>query len=185
MPALSTAIVPPCSSTRFLRDREAEAEAAARPLQRLLALDEALEDARQQLGRDADALVVDAQRRRVAVAARARCAMRWSARENLTALVSRLQITCVSRTGSPLTQTGASGPRHLGRPAAPSQHRLGELERARDDVAQVDALAAQLDLARGDARHVEQVVDHARQVRDLALDDAALARVGRRRRGAP
>ena len=59
------------------------------------------------------------------------------------------------------------------------QHRLGELERARDHVAQVDTLAAQLDLARGDARDVEQIVDHAREVRDLALDDAPLARIGR------
>ena len=48
-PSLSAVILPPCSSTRFLRDREAEAEAAARPLQRLLALDEAIEDVRQQL----------------------------------------------------------------------------------------------------------------------------------------
>jgi hypothetical protein len=52
-------------------------------------------------------------------------------------------------------------------------------------VAQVDALAPQLDLARRDARDVEQVVDHARQMRDLALDDAALAALRPGRRGAP
>jgi hypothetical protein len=42
-----------------LRDRQAEAEAAARPVQRLLALDEALEDVRQERRRDAGAVVDD------------------------------------------------------------------------------------------------------------------------------
>jgi hypothetical protein len=70
------------------------------------------------------------------------------------------------------------GNSHVGR-AATLQGRLAQLERARDDVADVDALAAQLDLARGDPRDVEQVVDHPREVRDLALDHLPLA-VGRR-----
>ena len=43
-------------------------------------------------------------------------------------------------------------------------------------VRELDGLAAQLDLAACDARHVQQVVDQPHQVVDLALDDLLLAR---------
>ena len=39
-------------------------------------------------------------------------------------------------------------------------------------VCERDALGPHLQLAAGDARHVEQVVEQARHVRDLAFDDA-------------
>ena len=79
------------------------------------------------------------------------------------ALVSRFEITCARRSGSPSTARPSGGTstssvlaplleqraRHLDRRA----HDLGQLERAR---------LLQLDLAARDARDVEQVVDQAR-----------------------
>ncbi len=184
MPSLSTRDRAAMELDQVLGDRQAEAEATARPLQRLLALDEALEDVRRELRRDADALVVDAQDGAVAVAAELDRDPLLGARE-----LGRVGDQVADHLGQPhrIAVDPDRGARalHLGRPAALAQHRLGELERARDHVAQVDAPAAQPDLSRRDARDVEQVVDHAREVRDLALDDAALAFVDRVPRDAP
>jgi hypothetical protein len=64
-----------------LRDRETEAEAAFGALQRLLALHEALEHARQQLRLDADAFVGDGQVRLIPVGGAARPRSVFDARE--------------------------------------------------------------------------------------------------------
>ncbi len=47
--------------------------------------------------------------------------------------------------------------------------RLGDLNRATQDLAQVDRVGLQLDIAAGDARHVHQVVDQADHLLDLAV----------------
>ena len=94
--------------------------------------------------------------------------------ENLTALVIRLQTTCVSRIVSPSAHTGPSGSATSGRPRRPcstgSTSSMAPATTSRRSIR-----AVQLDLSRGDARDVEHVVDHAREVRHLSLDDAALA----------
>jgi hypothetical protein len=58
-------------------------------------------------------------------------------------------------------------------------HGHGRLDRLADDRLQLHALPLELHLALRDARHVEQVVDEARELRDLAVDD--LARHAQRR----
>ena len=52
------------------------------------------------------------------------------------------------------------------------EQRARHLDRLRDDVCELDRLALQLDLAACDPRDVEQIVDEADEVLDLALDDA-------------
>lgn len=42
-----------------------------------------------------------------------------------------------------------------------------------DDFGQIDALLAEQDLATRDARHIEQVVDQAGHMGDLAINDVA------------
>ena len=56
-PSLAAATLPPCSSTRLLTSARPMPEAALRAVGRALGLGEQVEHARQQLGRDADAVV--------------------------------------------------------------------------------------------------------------------------------
>ena len=63
-------------------------------------------------------------------------------------------------------------------------HRPRGLERALDDILCDQALPLQLDLVAGDARDVQQVVDEAREMRGLPLQDAAHLPDGRRLVGA-
>ena len=125
VPALSTAIVPPWSSTRFL----AIARPRPRPpLARCSACSPWTKRSKMrgaQLRRDADALVVDAQRRRLSPCGASSMAMRWSDAENLAALVIRLQITWVRRTAiaaDPDRGRRPPSPRAAGAgPAAPAR----------------------------------------------------------------
>ena len=142
--ALSPSTVPPCSSTRL------RTIARPRPRPPLRAL--------QRLRRPARSA-----RRRAAAARRAmptpssstrttRASPRSSPQldrdappgsENLAALVSRLQTTCASRTGSPSTQTGCAGTRHDRRARRPRQRRLASSSARSTTSAQVDrSLAA-------------------------------------------
>src|SRR5207249_414053 len=64
---------------------------------------------------------------------------------------------------------------NLGRELVPAllYQGLHDLDGARDQRRKLDRLARQVDLAARDARHIEQVVDQARQVRELPLDHVA------------
>ena len=109
MPSLSTAIVPPWSSTRFL------AIARPRPRPPLARCSACSPWTKRSKMRGASSAVMptpSSSTRRTALSPSrpSSIAIRCSARENLTALVIRLQTTWVSRTASPWTQTGVSGP---------------------------------------------------------------------------
>ena len=84
----------------------------------------------------------------------------------LAALLSRLAITCAMRAEVAAHVQGSRGRRHRELVAALLDQRPAGLHGGREDGADVDVLGAQLDLAAGDARDVEQVVDDAHQLRD-------------------
>ena len=149
---------------------------------------------RQQLRRDADAGVANADAQLIRAGRRARPAVSAMSQMwppggvNLTALFSRLTSTCVSRTGS-------ASQRRPARPAAtPSGCGCAASIAGRHSstaplttLVELETLLAQLDLALRDARDVEQVVDDAHHVRDLALEHLPRLRgrrPGRRRRDA-
>ena len=151
-----------------------EAEAALRALEGLRLLHEQLEDARQHRGVDADAVVATRSTTWSPFGARRESLIRPPGSVYFAALVSRLATTCASRAGSASTIRPR---RHveLEVVAALLEQRAGHLDRlARPRSASSSRSRAQLDLAARDARHVEQVVDQADQVVDLALDDGAL-----------
>ena len=175
-PPLFTSTVPPWSSTRDLHEVEAEAEAALSPVDPTVGLDERGEQARQE--RRVDPLAVVRHRE-----------------DGALALATQRQ-----RDGAAafreLAGVREQVPHHLREPraiAVDGQRRVGALELQDDPTrsqeggvvvrglarqgGEVDALAAQPDLAVGDARHVEEVVHEARQVLGLARHH--LSRAGR------
>jgi hypothetical protein len=111
---------------------------------------------------------------------RAVSAMRPPASVYLAALVSRFEITCARRSGSASIGTGVgssiASTWRLPRSAARG------LDGGLDHAAERDPLAAQLELALGDARHVEQVVEQPGHLGHLALDDLARPTAAPRRR---
>ena len=158
-------------------DRQAEPEPAAGALQRLVALDEALEDVLEQLARNAVAVVGDREQRLAAILAQVDADVPRRRRE-----LGGIGEQVADHLGQP--HRIAVDPHRLvrkrdhGRNEPARERRPGLLERAADDLAQVGRLLVQLDLAGGDARDVEQVVDQAREVPHLALDDVPLGRAG-------
>ena len=156
-------------------DGQAEAETAAGALQRLVALHEALEDLADERRRNAVAVVVDGEHRAAALApqdnadAAARAGELGGVGEQVADHLRQPHRIAVD----PQRLLGHRQHRRR-RPA--SHRRLRLLEGAHGNVAQVDSLSVQLDLAGGDARDIEQVVDESRQVPDLALDDVPLRR---------
>src|SRR5436305_1648104 len=65
--------------------------------------------------------------------------------------------------GRALACAAAAGPLVAGRPAG--------LDRCGDDLRDVDSLELELDLAARDPRHVEQIIDKAHQLLQLARDE--------------
>src|SRR5262245_58205972 len=59
-----------------------------------------------------------------------------------------------------------------------ARHRLEGLHARAQDVGDVDVLPVELDLAIGDARDVEQIVDESTEVLGLTLDDGAVPLAG-------
>ena len=55
------------------------------------------------------------------------------------------------------------------------EQRAGALDRRRDDVADFDRVPAKVDLAAGNPRDVEQIVDQPHQVAHLPVDDRPFA----------
>ena len=109
-PSLSALTLPPCSSTNVPHDRQADPQAAVRAGAGAVRLAESVEDVRQKLGVDARC------RCRSPRAATRTGGDRQGRRDpppaavNFTALESRFQTTCCSRSGSPWT-SGDSTPR--------------------------------------------------------------------------
>ena len=156
-------------------DRQPEPEPALRSLQRLPLLHEEIEDPRQHLGR------------RCRCPCRARSARRPRPRRARSRRWSR-RARCTSRRwsagwrpparaapASPCTVRPVRGTSTRRLVALLLEQRARHLDGARDHVGDLDRCPPQLDLAARDARDVEQIVDQADQVLDLALDDAALA----------
>ena len=163
--------VPPCISTSRLTSDRPMPSPPCDALERLVDLREHVEDPRQHLRRDADAVVDDAHDHRVAVAARLssrdaaacaactsrRCSAGWrtparAARGRRRARSSRAGRSIVSL----CCCASISGPAGLDRlPNRPCRARLRSL--------------LQLDLAAADAAHVEQVVDEPHHLPELAV----------------
>ena len=157
-----------------LDDRQAEPEPARRAIGGLALLHELVEDLRQ-------VLAPRCRRRRrstrsSAVPPSARAVMRMCppAGVYLDALTSRFEITCARRAASPSTHSGWSAEVRPEQLPLPLERRACGLHRHADGLAQVEPFLAQFDLARGDSRHVHQVVDQPHQMFGLALDDRAL-----------
>ena len=159
--------------------REPEAQSAVAAARRRIGLPEAIEHVWQELGRDALAGVADGQARRSAPRARARSRIDPPDSVNFIAFDSRFQITCCSRSASPLTAGSSSSN------ASVDRHLFGRGAR-RDDVDRPPArprrsttgVDLQPQLAADDPRHVEQIFDQAHLRHRVALDD--LERVGAR-----
>ena len=165
-------------------EREADAEAFSRSLQRSIALHEHVEHLGPLFRCDADTGIAnpDAELVRPAglLADFSAISQMWPPRGvNLIALLSRLTSTCVRRTGSASSVTVSSaGTRSAC--AAPPRSRAGRVRWPRDDAREPSALLAELDLALPDPRHVQQIVDEAHHVRHLPFEH--LARPGGSRR---
>ena len=56
------------------------------------------------------------------------------------------------------------------------EKRICRLQGVNDHVRQLHALLSELDFALKDARQIEKIIDQARRVADLPLDDLVLAR---------
>ena len=153
------------------RQRQADAEPALR-LVGTLDLAEHLEEVGQRLRRDADAVVADADEARPA-SCPASTSIRPPRGVQLALLLTRFVTTWVRRARSARIQIGSSGTwtRRSCRPAITS----GEAASTRglQDRSQGRPLRPDVELAARDARHVEEVVEQARQVAHLPLDDAA------------
>ena len=141
-------------------DREPEPEPALRAIERqLAALHERIEQPRQELRRDA-------LRRCRARSARDRRLRRAppdadapAGGVNFAALLSRLDTTCARRSRSPLTRnplSGTSTSRNCPRCSSSGLAISMPLVTTSDEL---DRLQPQLELAAGDARDVEEIVD--------------------------
>ena len=180
-PSLRASTVPPCISTRRLDQRQPDAQPPLRPVQRALALGEQVED----LGQEFRA-------RCPTPVSRTRMAT-WSAsplgrQPDLPARFGVLggvvqqvdRSPASSRVASASSQIGSSGSDTISSWLAPADSSARTVSIApRTDRRQLHALLAQLDLAPGDPRDVQQVVDQAGQVVDLTLDHRAAIPRGR------
>ena len=167
--------------------RQPDAEPALRAPRRRVRLHEQIEHLRQRRRVDSDAVVADDDRThdcRRPLSTSTLTPSRPPSGVNLAALFSRLETTCARRVGSPLHAQAlarlADGQVLLAR----LDQRPRRLDRARHDRVDLDRLEAQADLAPRDARDVQQVVDQARELVDLPVDDVArpLQPLRRRRR---
>ena len=135
------------------------------------ALREHLEDAREHLRRDADAGVAYRDRRRSAPPLEPRARSFHPRSVYLAALFSRFANTWLSRTGSASSSTSSRGFVDDQLVAGRVDQRPARLDGARDHLTERDALQPELDLAAGDARDLQQVVDQPDHVVDLPVHD--------------
>ena len=150
--------------------RQADAEAAARAVERVLALHEQAEDPRQHLARDADPFVLDAQNAAVAIRERPH-ADGPTRRRVLHRVGHQIQDDLVEAYGigidADLVELCVDDVAAGGGAAAHHAERL--LDRLR----QAHGPALEHDLAGPHARGIEQIVDEPPEVNDLTLDDVA------------
>ena len=171
-PALLAATLPPCALTSSCDDGQADAE--PRLVDRHVGVErEQVEDVRQRVGRDADALVGDADRDLVgaaSIASRMSPPRRRSPRGVVQQVAEHLRqpLRVAVHAGRPRRELGAQA-LSLG-----VDRMAAGIDRLGDDEAEVERAALEAELAGADARAVEQVVDQARHVRRLALDDLVL-----------
>ncbi len=174
LPALCASIESAVSLDQVAGQGQADAQAALGAVERALPLHEHVEDAGQHVGPDADA-VVDHRHHHLAALAPAAHHHR-AARVGVLGRVGQ-------EIGQHLGQADLihldkqAGARHLDRQEVRAllEQRAGHLDRLGHHRGQLHRLAAKLHPAARDARDVEQIVDQADQVVDLALDDLALA----------
>ena len=151
---------------------QADAQPALGAGQRAVALGEQVEDAREQIGPDADAGVADADHGVALVEA----GVKLDPAAGLGVLGRVVQqvdddLLEPGRVGLQLDRRGFD--REAKRVPSFVNEGLDDLGRRSDDRGEVDALAPELDLATADPRDVQQVIDQARELADLAIDDLA------------
>ena len=157
-----------------LHQGEPETEAAVSPVRSAAALDEEIEDARQQLRPNADAVVADAHDDLLALPLRGDDDV-----PRLPRVLRRIrqQIRKELREAHPIAVDAQPLTRQLDAQvmAAFLQQRADDLHRLLEGFRKLHRSPPQLELPTGNARHVEEVVDEPREVRHLSLDHFALA----------
>ena len=142
------------------REREAEPEPAVPAARRRIGLAEPVEDVGQKIRRDALAGVARRSARRRVLLRVSRTSIRPPARVNFTAFDSTFQIACCSRSGVAVDERQAvvEIARAIAICLAAAAGATTSM-RGLHDVADVDRLHLEPQLAADDARHVEQVLD--------------------------
>ena len=156
------------------RDRKAETETALPAIQTTLTLDEQIEDVRQQVGGDPDAVVAAFDDELAALFTGAQHDP--SARFGIFRRV-RQQIRQHLRDANPIAVDDQAGRNiDLQIVLLLDEDRRGHFDRPRHGVTEVEPFAPQLDITPPQTRHIEQIVDETCHVKDLPLEDIALAR---------
>ena len=101
---------------------------------------------------------------------RSRTSTRPPSGENFTALSTRFHTTCWKRAGSQQQRLAVALEGDVDGDVAGARRRLDVRERGGDRLGRVEPLPLELQLARRDARHVEQVGDQLRLHARVALD---------------
>ena len=172
LPSLAAVTVPPCIFT----SRRTSARPMPRPLCGWSDLLSTCVNRSKIRGSSSAGMPMPLSRTRISTSSPARRTVRRMCPPRLVylaALPSTLPSACVRRSGSPLTLSGSSGVSTVNWwPRASISGCTVSTARA-TRVATSTGLARQSDLAARDARHIEQIVDQARQVRQLPLDHVA------------
>jgi hypothetical protein len=153
-------------------DRKAEPQAAGNAVDRLLALHEEVEHMRNEARLDAHPLVADFDPRAVPAACEAQPDDARVRRE-LGGVDEQVRHN-LRKPGLVALHEACRGRLDRERARAPLEHRTRELDRLGDHVAQIHAVPPQHDLALCDPGDIQEIVDQAREMPYLALDDAAL-----------
>jgi hypothetical protein len=168
-PSLRAAMRPPCSSTSRPREREPDAETVRRVRGRGPA-GENMSNSRAAAGRDADAVVRHGDERLGALplGAHAQVAAGLGV---VRRVVEQVREDLRQPHGVGVEPDRLAGQRHDELVLPALDRGAARLDRRGDHVRELDASAAQLETPVRDARDIEQVLEQARHVADLPLDD--------------
>ena len=185
-PSLDAATVPPCSSTRCLHDGQPQAQAAVLARGAAVRLAEALEDVRQELRRRCPARCPRTRdlHRRVAPLDAVTCT-RPPLGVNFTALVSRFQTTCCSRSGSPHHARRSASSAGCSRMPLASAAGRTVSSAASTTAARSTGSTVEPQLAGHDAADVQQILDELGLGARVALDGLERALAPSPAAGAP
>jgi hypothetical protein len=155
------------------RDREPEPEASLLSIETLRALRERFEDARQEIRRDARAVVDDLELDDIAVGARGNADVP-SGRRVLRRVVEQVDDHLREPPAVGVDDEAGRRHGHGERVLALLDERARRFDGVGDDGRELDRSALEVQTAAHRARHVEQIVDEAHEVIHLPLDDRSL-----------